>query len=182
MNEIILIGPVGVGKTTTAKLLSKKLNIPRIPFDDLRTDYYKEVGYSDEHRVELKKIHGQKAVEQYWSIFEPHAIERVLADHQNCIFDFGGGTTVCEYEFNFERIESALAPYSNVVLLIPSKDKKESLDIIYKRMNVKPNGFNMLEYFVSNEAPYRLAKHTVYIKDKTPEQVCNEVLAVTQYL
>lgn len=150
--------------------------------DDLRTSYYKEVGYSDEHRLELKKTHGQKAVERYWSIFEPHAIERVLADHQNCIFDFGGGTTVCEYEFNYERIESALALYSNVVLLIPSVDKKESLEIIYERKNVKPKGFTMLEYFVFNEAPYRLAKHTVYIKNKTPEQVCNEVLEVIQCL
>jgi hypothetical protein len=40
----------------------------------------------------------------------------------------------------------------------------------------------MLEYFVSNEAPYRLAKHTVYVKDKSPEQVCNEVLAIAQNL
>ncbi len=182
MNEIILIGPVGVGKTTTAKLLSEKLNIPRISMDDLRIDYYKEVGYNDEHRLELKRIHGQKAVQQYWSIFNPHSIERILADHKNCVFDFGGGTTACEYEYNFERMETALAPYSNVVLLIPSGDKKESLDIIYERRNVKPNGFAMLEYFVFNDAQYRLAKHTVYVKDKTPEQVCNEVLAITQNL
>ncbi len=182
MNEIVLIGPVGVGKTTTAKLLSEKMELPHVSMDDLRTDYYKEVGYSDEHKIELKKIHGQKAVEQYWSIFDPHSIERILADHRNCIFDFGGGTTVCEYEYNFERMELALAPYSNVVLLIPSEDKKESLDIIYDRMNIKPNGFTMIEYFVSNEAPYKLAKHTVYVKGKSPEQIGNEVLAVTHNL
>lgn len=182
MNEIILIGPVGVGKTTTANLLSKRLNIPLISMDDLRIGYYKEIGYNDEHRLELKSLMGQKAVQQYWSIFNPHSIERILEDHQNCIFDFGGGTTACEYDYNFERMKTALDPYSNVVLLIPSNDKKESLDIIYSRKNLRPNGFTMLEYYVSNDAPYRLAKHVVYVKDKTPEQICNEVLAVTKSL
>ncbi len=148
--------------------------------DDLLFDYFKEIGYDDKHRLELKNKIGQKAVQQYWSIFNPHSIERILADHQNCVFDFGGGTTACEYEYNFERMKLALTPYSNVVLLIPSEDKKESLDIIYERMNIKPNGFTMIEYFVFNEAPYRLAKHIVYTKDKTPAQVCNEVLSVTQ--
>ncbi len=181
MNEVILIGPVGVGKTTTAKLLSKALNLPLVSMDDLRLSYYKEIGYNDEHMLELKKINGQKAVEQYWSIFDPHSIERILADHQNCVFDFGGGTTVCEYEYNFERMESALKPYPNVVLLIPSEDKKESLETIYERKNVKPDGFTMLEYFVYNDAHYRLAKHVVLVKDKSPEQVCDEVLALTQH-
>ncbi len=179
MKDIVLIGPVGVGKTTTAKLLSNQLNLPLVSMDDLRLNYYKEIGYDDEHRFELKSKIGQKAVEQYWSIFDPHSIERILSDHQNCIFDFGGGTTVCEYDYNFDRMKSALKPYSNVVLLIPSTDKKESLSIIYDRMKIQPDGFTMIEYFVSNDAPYELAKHTVFVKNKSPEQICTEVLAVT---
>ncbi len=180
MKDIILIGPVAVGKSTTAKILAERLGIPRIAMDDLRLDYYREIGYSDEHRLELKRINGQKAVEQYWSIFDPHAIERILADHKNCVFDFGGGSTVCEYDFNFERMEAALAPYPNVVFLIPSADKKESLDIIYERMGITPTGFTMMEYFVYNDASARLAKKTVYVKNKSPEQVTDEVLSITE--
>ncbi len=182
MDEIILIGPVGVGKTTTAKLLSKKLDLPLVSMDDLRKNYYKEIGYDEKHMLELKSQIGQKAVEQYWSIFDPHSIERILSDHQKCVFDFGGGTTVCEYDYNLDRMKLALKPYSNVVLLIPCADKNESLSIIYDRKNIQPNGFTMLEYFVSNDAPYELAKYTVYVKNKSPEQVCSEVLAVTKSL
>ncbi len=86
MDEIILIGPVGVGKTTTAKLLSKKLDLPLVSMDDLRKNYYKEIGYDEKHMLELKSQIGQKAVEQYWSIFDPHSIERILSDHQKCSF------------------------------------------------------------------------------------------------
>jgi adenylate kinase family enzyme len=47
MKDIILLSPVAVGKTTTAKLLSEKLNKPLISMDDLRFDYYKEIGYNN---------------------------------------------------------------------------------------------------------------------------------------
>ena len=48
MKDIILLGPAAVGKTTTAKLLSEKLNKPLISLDDLRFEYYKEIGYDND--------------------------------------------------------------------------------------------------------------------------------------
>lgn len=180
MEDIILIGPVGVGKTTTAKLLAEKLNKPLVSMDDLRLGYYKEIGYDDNHRAELKEKIGQKAVYQYWKVFDAHSVERILEDHENCIFDFGGGSTVMEFDVEFKRIQTALAPYSNVVLLTPSSDKHESLEIIYKRKNVVTNGWNLLQHFVFNGQYEKLAKQTVFVKDKTAEQVCDEVLSIVQ--
>jgi adenylate kinase family enzyme len=43
MKELILLGSVATGKTTTAKLISEKINKPVISLDDLRFDYYKEI-------------------------------------------------------------------------------------------------------------------------------------------
>ena len=178
MEDIILIGPVAVGKTTTAKLLSEKLNKPLISMDDLRFDYYKEIGYDNDHMKELREKAGILAIFQYGKIFDAYSIERILNDHQNCIFDFGGGNIVSGYDFDLDRIKRALDPYENVVFLIPSADKEESLEFIYKRRNIKPRDRELIEYLVFNHSNYKVAKHTVFVKDKTPEEVCNEVLSI----
>lgn len=44
---ILLIGPMSVGKSTIAKLLSSKLSIPRYELDDVRQRFYTEIGYSE---------------------------------------------------------------------------------------------------------------------------------------
>lgn len=178
MKDIILIGPVAVGKTTTAKLLSEKLNKPLISMDDLHRDYYKEIGYDNDHMEELLKKAGIMAVFQYAKIFDTYSIERILDDHQNCIFDFGGGSAVAGLDFDFDRIKQALDPYENIVLLLPSADKEESLKFIDKRRKIESFNRELIEYLVSNPINYKIAKHTVFVKDKTPEEVCNEVLSI----
>lgn len=179
MKEIILIGPVAVGKTTTAKLLSKKLNLPFVSIDDLRFDYYKEIGYSDEHMKQLLEKAGIMAIYQYGKIFDGYSIERVLEDHQNCVFDFGGGNNASGFNFEIDRVHKALNPYENVVLLFPCTNKEEALEFIYKRREIKSAQRELIEHLVYDESNFKLAKHRVYVKDKTPEEVCNEVLTLT---
>ncbi|MFH1121381.1 MAG: shikimate kinase [Bacteroidota bacterium] len=178
MKDIILIGPVATGKTTTAKLLSEKLNKPVISMDDLRFGYYKEIGYDDNHRKELFEKAGIMAIYQYGKIFDAYSIERILADHQNCIFDFGGGNNASGFDFEIERIKKVLNPYRNIVLLIPSADKEETLKFIFKRRDLTPGQKELIEYLVYDDSYHKLAKHTVYVKDKTPEEVCNEILSI----
>lgn len=178
MKEIILLGPVAVGKTTTAKLLSEKLNKPLVSLDDLRFNYYKEIGYDNNHMKDLHAKAGIMAIFQYGKIFDAYSIERILEDHQDCIFDFGGGNIVSGYNFDLERIKKALNPYENIVFLTPGADKEEVLKFIYERRNIKSSDRELIEYLVYNHSNYDVAKHTVFVKDKTPEEVCNEVLSV----
>ena len=98
-NDIILLGPAAVGKTTTAKLLSGKLGKPVISMDDLRFDYYKEIGYDNDHMKNLLEKAGIMAIYQYGKIFDAYSIERILEDHQDCIFDFGGGNNASGFDF-----------------------------------------------------------------------------------
>jgi replication-associated recombination protein RarA len=42
--EIILIGPIGAGKSSVAELLSSRLSLPQQSMDERRWDYYKEIG------------------------------------------------------------------------------------------------------------------------------------------
>jgi shikimate kinase len=178
MKEIILLGPVAIGKTTTARLISKKINKPVISLDDLRFDYYKEIGYDPLHMKELHEKAGIMAIFQYGKIFDAYSIERILEDHRNCIFDFGGGNIVSGYSFDLNRIKKALEPYENVVFLVPGKDNAETLNFIYKRRDIKPSDRELIEYLVCNHSNYEVAKHTVFVKDKTPEEVCDEILSM----
>jgi len=178
MKEIILLGPIAVGKTTTAKLISEKLNKPVISLDDLRFEYYKEIGYNNDHMKELHEKAGIMAIFQYGKIFDAYSIERMLEEYQDCIFDFGGGNVVSGYNFDLERIKKALQPYENVVFLTPSADKEETLEFIYKRRHVKSIDRELIEYLVYNHSNFEIAKHIVFVKDKTPEEVSDEVLTV----
>ncbi len=180
MKEIILLGPIAVGKTTTAKLLSKKLNKPFVSIDDLRFDYYKEIGYDHDHMVQIHEKAGIFGVFQYGKIFDSHSIERILEDHSDCVFDFGGGNIVSSFSFDSERIIKALAPYKNIVLMLPCDDKEESLEFIFNRRDVKESDKEFIRYLVFNHANEKIANHTVYVKGKTPEEVCNEIISITQ--
>lgn len=69
-----------------------------------------------------------------------------------------------------------------MVLLFPCGDKEESLKFICKRRNITPIQRELIENLVFDESIFKLAKHTVFVKDKTPEEVCNEVFAITNNL
>jgi hypothetical protein len=69
-------------------------------------------------------------------------------------------------------------------LLMPSPDPEESVEILTTRLNLigKAKGeeisnelFDLNEYFIKHPSNYRLAKIVIYTKDKTPEEICNEI-------
>lgn len=178
--EIVVIGPVGVGKTTTSKLLAEKLGIPKVSMDDLLFDYFREVGFDENHWKQIAEKLGRPAAYRYLKIFGSYGVRRLLEDHKDCVFDFGGGGVMGEFPDEFAAFKSMLAEFENVVFLIPSPDKKESLQYLYDRLKINPPGWTLLEHFVYHPSHEELAKHTVYVKNKSPEQVCDEILEFTK--
>jgi adenylate kinase family enzyme len=175
--DIILIGPVNAGKSTLGKLLSEKLGLPQISLDSVRFGYYKEIGYDEERAKQLRETEGFLSLYWYWKPFEAYAVERVLADHSNCVIDFGAGHSVFEDDALFRRVQSVLVPYQNVVLLLPSPDLDESVALLRQRDEFVISDFDFIEHFVRHHSNHDLAKFTVYTKDKTPEETCEEILA-----
>lgn len=178
-SEIILIGPIGAGKSTVGKLLSEQLQIPQIEMDELRATYYKEIGYDEEVAKSKREAEGFWGVYRYWKPFEAYAVERLLSEHKNCVIDFGAGHSVYEDDGLFTRVQNILAPYTYVILLLPSQDVEESINILNERAEflreMKPN---INEHFIKHHSNYDLAKYTVYTKDKTPEETCAEILGL----
>ncbi|WBW96456.1 shikimate kinase [Oceanirhabdus sp. W0125-5] len=170
--DIILIGPVGVGKSTVGKLLSDRLNMPQASLDDKRWSIYEEIGYDFEYADKIYEEEGFLGMYKYWKPFEAHSVKRVLEMYEDHIHDFGAGQSVYEDKNLFEEVSNILKPFSNVVLLLPSPNKEESLKILFKR-----NEFPHNNLFINNPSNEKLAKIIVYTDGKTPEETCEEIIS-----
>lgn len=179
-SDIVLIGPVRTGKSTLAKLLSQQLGQPQISLDDLRWKYYREIGYDDTLAKTIRRQGGFLALVLYWQLFDAHTIERVLAEHHNCVFDFGAGAGASESHENTARVQQALAPYPNVILILPSPNPDETLQILTARDAHPPPdlNFDFNRHFLERGFYQRLAKHTVFTRGKLPEETRDEILSL----
>ena len=180
--DIVLIGPIRVGKSTQGELLAEKLGLPRCPMDDYRWSYYEEIGYDHGFADKLSKKVGFWALYMYWKEFECYAVERLLAEHSGCVIDFGAGHSVFEINTHFARAQKALSDYQNVVLLMPSSDKEESVRLLNERMGEEkqPEDLDINEHFVKHHSNYDLATIIVYTKGKSPEETCDEILSLVR--
>jgi shikimate kinase len=180
-SPLILIGPMHAGKSTIARLLADRWGVRRICMDHVRWDYYREIGYDEARQKEAYERGGFAGMVAYWKPFEAHAVERLLADvaAEHCVIDFGAGHSVYEDPALFARVHKALTPHA-VVLLLPSSDPEESIPILRARRDAlhpqqmgSPTDVN--EHFVRHSSNSRLAKFTIYTRDRTPEQTVEDI-------
>ena len=175
--DVILIGPIGAGKTTLGRLIAAALSLRHVSMDDVRFDYYGEIGYDESVAKQRYDRDGFWGLYTYWKPFEAHAVERVLTEHANCVIDFGAGHSVYEDEALFARVKGLLAPHPNVILVLPSADFSRSLNVLRNRrpdvVDIEPD---INEHFITHASNYELAKFVVYTADRTPEESCVEIL------
>lgn len=120
VSDIVLIGPVTSGKSTLAPLLAERLHVPHIALDRIAPAYYDESGFGEEDFARIVQEQGFLTAYRHWCPSLAYATERLLADHRHCVMDLGAGHSHYEDPVLFERVRCALAPYRNVVLLLPS--------------------------------------------------------------
>jgi|RhiMethySRZTD1v2_1073278.scaffolds.fasta_scaffold41401_4 shikimate kinase len=175
--NVILIGPIGAGKSTLGKLIAAALGVPQISLDNIRFKYYREIGYDDAVAKLRYATDGFWGLYRYWKPFEAHAVERVLAEHTDCTIDLGAGHSVYEDEALLTRVKKAFAPHRNVVLVLPSPDPVTSLKLLQERRpslrDIRPD---INEHFITHRSNYELATLIVYTADRTAEETCAEIL------
>jgi len=174
--EVILIGPIGVGKSTVAELLSIRTGLPRRSMDVMRWKYFDEIGYdwglAKQHHING----GFWGLYNYWKPFEAYAVKRLLDEFHECIFDFGGSQSVYEDDALFAQVRAVLEPYAHIVLLTPAPDQEESIRILHARNSYASDDQRIVnEHFIRHHSNYDLAKHIIHTKDKDPDQICAEV-------
>ena len=175
--EVILIGPISAGKSTLGKLVAAALGLPHVSLDEIRFEYYREIGYDESIAKQRYAADGFWGLYRYWKPFEAHAVERVVVDHANCVIDFGAGHSVYEDDALLARVKQALAPHPNVVLILPSADVATSLEVLrHRQPSLREIVPDINEHFLTHRSNYELATLTVYTADRTAEDTCAEIL------
>ncbi len=160
--SIILIGPSGIGKTTIGRELSKKSGMKQLSLDgianeDRRNGTRRKFSNSDDYKLFLfnKVIENAKRSKSYG------------------IVDFGAGHSVFENEDKFILAQKLLGNFQNIIFLQYSDDISESLSVINSRSTGDTR--DNLRFLTSN-CNTRLATMVVYTKDKSPEDIAEEII------
>lgn len=180
--EMVLIGPVGAGKSTIGQLLVERLQLPGISLDEIAEKYYDEMGVGDEVRTRLIKEIGFGAMYQQTTPALAHAVVRMFEDHDHAVFDLGAGHSHFEDALLFAKVQQALAPCPNVVFLLPSPDLDQSVEILRARSIAErgwdwnADGYDYIAHWVKDACNHVLATLTVYTEGRTPAETCEEIL------
>lgn len=180
--SIILIGPEGSGKSTIGKIIATTLAKELYSIDRHRDELYPPFGYDKALADRIYKEQGLWPFYQHWKIFEYQTVSHILQnaskegdEFYGKIIDFGAGHSVYENPEELEKIEALMEPYPNVILLMPCEDVEEALKITEARRNHK---LDLNKHFLEHPSNKRLAKYTIYTKDRTAEECAESVLQI----
>lgn len=168
-NTIILIGPMGTGKSTVAKVLENQIEgMNRISLDNeelLKILYEKKRKFRDFKNFEF--------------VLTGTALSSLKKPY---IIDFGAGHSIYEDKDLREQMKKMCAQFKNIILLMPSKDKEKSREILAERRQIKLGSHQDQDnwHFITSPNNYELATNTLYEEDKTPEDISRKILQLVR--
>ena len=174
METIILMGPIGVGKSTQAELLSKELGQPRCSYDEVKTDYRNRIGYSIETAHAINDKHGLYAMVSYMNEFKSKILAPIINDHVGHIIDLGGGAQCFDEPEQVERAKKAFALVAEIFLLLPSEDLATNITSL---PGLKEN-YPINPYLIMHPTNKLLSKKTVYTLNKKPEETMRDIISL----
>ncbi len=165
--KIVLIGYMGCGKSTIAKLLSKELNIKFIDLDDYII--YKL-------KMTITEIFDTKG-ELFFRKKEHEFLSELMHENTSFVLSTGGGTPC--YGNNLKLIQEKTTFSFYLKLNIPSlverlMPEKENRPLIANIGNEELPEFIAKHLFERNNF-YLKAHHIIACDGKSPEQIVNDI-------
>lgn len=174
-HNILILGPIHVGKTSVSKVLAKRTGKKLIEMDKKRKKLYKEAGYFEKESRKAYKAGGIMEWYQYQKPFELYAVKRILEESKNSVIDFGGGQSVYYDAGQIEEFLKAVEREPFIFLLLPSPDVEESVKLLGKRTSNNEKEINNI--FIRSHSSRAAAKYIIYTKAKSVKEIAEEILS-----
>jgi shikimate kinase len=167
MARIILLGYMGSGKSTIARLLASKLALPVFDLD---------VIIENENGMSIKELFKNKG-EVYFRKLETETLIRFLSSTSSFVLSLGGGTPC--YGNNMELVNGA----SNTSIYLNTSvnelysrllSEKENRPLIAALSDQEMKEF-VAKHLFERSFFYNQAKYTLVGDNKSPEAIVNEI-------
>ena len=169
---IILTGPIGVGKSTQAKLLGDKLGMPVCVYDEVKDNYRYKMGLNKEKALAIDAEEGLYAFLQYMNEFKSLILEPIIKDHPGHILDLGGGAHSFDEPHQVERARRAFEGARDIFLLLPSSDLETNIKSL---PGIKEN-FVVNTFLMMHPTNALFATKTIYTINKTQDELLLDIM------
>jgi shikimate kinase len=176
LGAIVLLGPIGAGKSTVGRLLASALGCGFHSLDERELEFSVPAGFDREHMEELFRTEGIHAEYRYRRGFFADVVTGFLATRPAGVVELGGGHPVVPEAADQRRVEETLAPYPRVVALLPVSDREAARAVLRARMGPEAAAADLNRYALADDTLVRLAKVTVVTGEQSPEETAREVL------
>lgn len=170
MRKIILLGYMGCGKSTIAKMLSKNIQIPFVDLDKYIEDK------ANKSINAIFELYG----EIYFRKLEHECFVELLNSDQEVIIGLGGGTPC--YANNHELLKGAGVKSIYLKASIQTLFDRLSVNKSKRPLIANKNDEEMKEFIAMHlferSFYYNQAQHIVSVDEKTIDQTVIDILAV----
>lgn len=163
-------------------LVGERLGLSVVKVDRLRWQYYERWGFTRAESDRIRAEEGLTALLRTWKPYEIRLVEALVVEHRDCVFDFGAGFSYYDDSDQARRLRTALRPFRNIVLVLPSPGEEESIRALRSRYTAeelerhKHASIDFPRYDVLHSLPREVAKHILYTEGRTPDECVDELL------
>lgn len=167
MTKIILVGYMGVGKTSIGKNLSKKTKIPFFDLDELIVK---------ETKLSISNIFEEKG-EIWFRKTEHSVLNRFLIRNDHFILSLGGGTPCYGNNHLFLQEETISSIYlkGSIPTLINNLNSEKDSRPILKSLNTDLQSF-IGPHLFERSYFYNFAKHKISVDTKSIDDISTEII------
>ena len=170
MQKIILVGYMGVGKSTIGEILAEKLNFTHLDLDKWIENHEK---------LSVTEIFNQKG-EIYFRKVEHQEFKKLVESNENLIISTGGGTPCYANNHLLLNGDTVLSVYLKAS--IPQIFERLQKDKAKRPLVAQYSGEELREFIAKNlfdrSYYYNQAAFKVEVDSKTPTEIANEILSL----